>query len=316
MELVRTGDWTINLARQAELQRAVAIDPGFSHAHAYIATFWLNQLSPASSAFGQTDLPPDEVRGRFEQSIEVAIAGAGSEAERLQYQALQARARLQLADQVTLLRRATELSPADADGWRYLGDALVQAGRYPEAREALLKSAELGRGTARELINTTARLHRVDPEAAVPLVERALVQPDFGLWDLYQAHRAFLHAGRVEQAAELARSHALRAGGTQNDYIVQLRQACAEGRVSDAEVIFAGTDEHESNRWLLLKTLGRDDEAREFVRPLDTPDQLFSLASFLDYPFFDAGDYPLLADTLARQGIQRPKRRLPFACKR
>jgi TolB-like protein len=315
-EMMRSADWTFVLDRLAELERAVAIDPGFSRAHGAIASIWLAQLSPARPAFGQTDLPPGALRRRFDLAIEAAIGAARSEAERLDYQAMQAGARVQLSDQIALRQRATAHSPEDALAWRLLGESLVAVGRYPEAREAVLTSVELGLGTARELSQAANLLHRADDaEAAVSLTERALAQPDFVLWDLYQAHRTLLHAGRVEQAAELARSYALRAGGSPSDLIVQLRQACAEGRLADAEAIYAASDTNDSNRWLRLTTLGRDAEARELLRPLDTPDQLYSLASYLINPQFDPGDFPLLADTLARQGIQRPPRPLPYACK-
>jgi tetratricopeptide (TPR) repeat protein len=47
------------------------------------------------------------------------------------------------ADAVDQLRRATELSPDDADAWHDLGEALVIEGRNEEATEAFKKAVEL-----------------------------------------------------------------------------------------------------------------------------------------------------------------------------
>jgi hypothetical protein len=66
-----------------------------------------------------------------------------------------------------------------------------------------------------------------------------------------------------------------------------------------------------------LKTLGFDDQARELLRPLDTPENLFALSSYLAYRSFEARDYPLLWNTLTAQGIDRPPARpMAYRCPR
>ena len=100
------------------------------------------------------------------------------------------------------------------------------------------------------------------------------------------------------------------------------RQACAEGRVADAEALYAELDDVQSggmiaNRWLFLKTLGRDDEATTTLLPYDTPDGLSTLSGFLNYTSFDPADFPVLNEVLLSQGITRPPAtEIPFACKR
>ena len=99
--------------------------------------------------------------------------------------------------------------------------------------------------------------------------------------------------------------------------MMKVRQACAEGRVDDADTIFTSNSTDSNTIWLFLKTLGRDDEARELLMPLDTPDYLFQLAAYLDYRAFDVSDYPLLQETLRADGIERvPVRPQTFRCKR
>ena len=104
--------------------------------------------------------------------------------------------------------------------------------------------------------------------------------------------------------------------------MVRIRQACAEGRVSDADAIYATLNDEKpewrvDNQWLFLKTLGRDDEATEAVRYLDEGDGLFALSGFLHYTHFDPRPFPNLLARLEAQGIERPPPTdIPFACRR
>ncbi|NGX15822.1 tetratricopeptide repeat protein [Wenzhouxiangella sp. XN24] len=298
----------------ASAQRAVEVDPGFSRAHGFMANFWQQQMTPVSAFYAATNLAPAEVRARFDKHIEDAIRTAGSEAERLAYQADRAWVQMLYADRVAYLREAMALRPEQADIHVQLGRALIEVGEYAEARDILVKAAALGRGTAPELVAVYQMLHRVDAEAALAMSDRALEMDAGSLQVLYQSHRVLLYAGRIERAADVARAYVLRDADSQFSHMLQVRQACAEGRRADADAIYALFN-GDLIRWLMLKTLGRDAEARELLRPLDTPERLYALSTVLSYPFFDPGDYPLLADTLARQGIQRPPpMRIPFAC--
>jgi len=298
----------------ASAQRAVEVDPGFSQAHGFMANFWQQQMTPVSAFYAATDLAPAEVRARFDKHIEDAIRTAGSEAERLAFQADRAWVQALYADRIAYLREAVALRPEQTGIHVQLGRALIEVGEYGEARDILMKAVALGRGTAPELVTVYQFLHRVDAEAALGLSDRALETDAGSLQVLYQSHRVLLYAGKLERAADLARAYVLRDADSEFSHMLQLRQACAEGRQGDADAIYARLD-GDVIRWLMLKTLGRDAEAREFLRPLDTPARLYALSTFLAYPFFTPDDYPLLADTLARQGIQRPApTRIPFAC--
>src|SRR6056297_1697478 len=299
----------------ASARRAIELDPGFSRVHGFLASLWQQQLTPVSGLYDATALSRAEIRAHFEKHIDDAIRTARSEGERLGYEADSAWVQMLYSDRIAYLRQAAALRPEQADIHIQLGRALIEVGAYAEAREALVKAADLGRGTAAELTTVYQFLHRVDPEAALLLVDRALAADPGSPQVLYQSQRALLYGGQVERAAALARAYVLRDADSLWSQAVQLRQACAEGRNTDAEAIYARLDSG-SIRWLLLKTLGRDEEARELLRPLDTPDRLYALSTYLAYTFFDPADYPLLADTLARQGIERPPSQpMPFACK-
>ena len=101
------------------------------------------------------------------------------------------------------------------------------------------------------------------------------------------------------------------------------RQACAEGRVADADVLYENYDfsqfaiESNNMQWLALQTLGRDDEARELLRPLDRPEYFSQLIALLTYTHFDPAPYPNLARYLEDQGAMRHEvKPINFACKR
>jgi hypothetical protein len=73
----------------------------------------------------------------------------------------------------------------------------------------------------------------------------------------------------------------------------------------------------ENIQWLALQTLGRYDEAKEVLRPLDEPELLVRLAGLLSYPHFDPAPYPNLTKRLEEQGVMRHEiMPLNFACKR
>ena len=126
-----------------------------------------------------------------------------------------------------------------------------------------------------------------------------------------------LDAGELERAASMVDNYLFRSADEAGKMIVLIRQACAEGRVDDADALYEARGTDVTVEWLTLMTLGRIDEARESIRQYDTPEKLFMLASHLDYRTFDPRDYPLLWKTMQSQGFKRaPVRLQTFACKR
>jgi hypothetical protein len=105
--------------------------------------------------------------------------------------------------------------------------------------------------------------------------------------------------------------------------MIRVRQACAEGRVDDAEQLYAdydfsGFDPTNNNiQWLALQTLGRVGEATELLRPLDQPGTLVRLSELLSYTHFDPSPYPNLTKRLEEQDIMRHNvAPMSFFCKR
>ena len=102
--------------------------------------------------------------------------------------------------------------------------------------------------------------------------------------------------------------------------LVQVRQACAEGRVGDASTLYESTASiDEANigvSWQVLELLGRPKAASRLLAYMDTPVYFNALSSFLSYRYFDVSRYPNLEKVLLAQGIHRPPpQRESYACK-
>ena len=304
------------------LERAVAIDPAFVDAHLGLAHLWMSHLNPAQTVRYEATISQEEARRRFYDAISKAQEFARSEASRAEYDAIRARFDIRLTDYVAAIRRFVDTRPESYSAKAQLMSALILVGDYDTARRVGAEAMRLAMAADDPTAGVFQFLHRVDLPAALQMAEAAMARSNVNAETLYQAHRVFLYAGAVERAAQLAQLHGARATDQSSITMVNIRQACAEDRVADAEAELAALQETEAgglvdNRWLFLKTLGQDDEATEAVRYLDEGDGLFALSGFMHYTHFDPRPFPNLAARLEAQGIQRPPpTEIPFACKR
>jgi tetratricopeptide (TPR) repeat protein len=261
-----------------------------------------------------------EARARFDAAISAAAANARSESARLQYRALQATADARFDELLSLAQQRVALQPNDADARHALMAAQLYAGDYAGAGETATEAARLFRNEGRPFSPIYQYLHRIDVDAALALAEEEIAEQPRDLLDLYQLHRVFLYAGKLEEAARLADDYARTSQQRDSLAMVRIRQACAEGRVADADAIFEAAKDaitDDPNEWLFWKTLGFDDAARQSLLPLDNPEDYYALGSFLTYTAFDPADYPYFNSRLKQQGIERPPAHtIPFACKR
>jgi TolB-like protein len=304
------------------LEQAVAIDPQFVDAHITIANLWLTHLSPSQTGRVSSVTSRSEAKRRFYEAIENASQNARSEVDRAEYMGFRARFDVRLLDFVRTSETITRLEPERLQSWTNLGYAKILVGDYAGARDALLVAKEMSLKTGESPFQVYQYLHRVDVPAAYELASATMQRASVSNQDIYQAHRVFLSAGKTEQAARLAQLFGDRSNDPSAVLMVNIRQACAEGRVADADELYTHLDDSidgglGDNVWLFLKTLGRDNEANELLRSLDTPDGMYTLSSFLNYTHFDPTLYPRFSALLAAQGIERPPAAtIPFACKR
>ena len=304
----------------AMLEQAVAIDPEFVDAHIATAQVFFGHISRTSMLEISSVNDMTEARARFDAAISAAAANARSEAASLQYRALQAMADARIDELLSLAQQEVALRPNDANARQGLMAAQLYAGDYAGVRKTASEAARLFRDEGRSLSAIYQYLHRVDTDAALALVEEAMAEQPRDQLDLYQAQRVLLYAGKVEEAALLADDYERLPRSQDSLAMVRIRQACAEGRVADADAIFEAARDviiGDPNEWLFLKTLGHDEQAREVLLPLDNPEDYYGLSNFLAYTTFDPADYPYLNSRLKQQGIERPPAHtIPFACKR
>jgi TolB-like protein len=310
-----TGDKAL-----AMLEQAVALDPSFVDANIAIAKLFFSHISRTSMLQLSSVADQSEARARFDAAISTAASGARSETASLQYRALQAQADARFDELLRLARLLVVMHPNNADARISLMAAQLYAGDYAGVKETGLEAARLFRDEGRPLSTVYQYVHRVDRDAALAMAEWDIAEQPRARLDMYQLQRVFLYAGKLEEAAEFAADYLRSPQQGDSLAMVRIRQACAEGRVADADAVFEAARDliaGNPNEWLFLKTLGHDEAARQALLPLDNPDDYYALAAFLAYTTFDPADYPYLNSRLKEQGISRPPAHdIPFACTR
>jgi TolB-like protein len=317
-DAARQGDLSVEPAAQSAFDRAIAIDPQFVDAYVQSANLQLSMLqpsvigSPAANATYGTRLQ------RLRDDLDHASALARNTAEKHFYAALRASVDQQYLEAIRLMSDYVHKYPNDAAALQHLSEWSLAAGDYAGSRkwsEALLKDTD---SSAQNSVVPDLVWAGDFPRAAAVARRDLRARPD-NMAGMYQAHRALLSAGDVQAAAQLVPrllASKLPAG---SKMVVEVRQACAEGRTRDADRLLAqlkpGDSDYVSPHWLALNLLGRDDEAAKLLDFMDTPVYFNALSSYLLYPQFDVTRYPNLQAVLTAQGIHRPPAKLPpFAC--
>ena len=311
-------------ARMLELYREiVAEDPEFGEAHLLFAEIADGWLSPANVMSAPAGLSADELQELFATATADAARHARNEDDRLGAEALRARVQLRLADLVDLTRERLQYHADNREIWSNHLSALLVASRYDEAAAFARKAAEHDFGNRDQMASLYAMAARADLEVGLAGVDAMLASTSPVPADLYQAHRILLMAGRVAEAADVSKRYIDSATNPTWSLMIRIRQACAEGRVEDADRLYADFDfspfdpANNNIQWLALKTLGRTVEADELLRPLDQPEYLLRLGELLTYTHFDPSPYPNLSRRLEEQGIMREEvRPMEFACRR
>jgi len=159
-----------------------------------------------------------------------------------------------------------------------------------------------------------------DKEAIRAFVKTAMERSGDSAFVMYQAHRALLWAGDIDGASGLATQLQSSDLPEVSRWTVALRQACAEGRVSDATRIYDRLQNDDSagvsTDWISNRIMDKPDKALDTLLGLDDPDNLKALGDFLSYAYFDARQFPNLMALLNAQGIEpRKPREIPYRCK-
>lgn len=299
----------------------VGWDPRFGEAHALMARIFFTWMDNSDTRSPPEGFPLDTLPARLNEVALLAVEHARNEGGRLGIELLRNQAQVRISDQVDVAAALVRLRPYDTVAWNDYVSSLTAASRFDEARASIAGiPTEALDGDSAFLL--AASVVRIDLTDGLAMARRGLAKTSPSAGALYQAHRILLYAGLVDEAAEQARRFLALRSDPALQNLLQLRQACAEGRVADADALYeasdpAGTYANALMRWLSLKILGRDDEARDLLRLLDEASTLYQLSRLLTYTHFDPQPYPNLSKVLVAQGVQRETIiPIPYACKR
>jgi TolB-like protein len=308
----------LNSAFEA-LGRALAADETFALAHWKQAQYWYGQLAVTQVGWGATESSLEEIVANYEQSIDAAIAHVQNDALGLKYRAARADFEFKILESRDLLKQYLDTYPHDSEGQQQLMFAFAQARDTEGAAEYVDRFVEDSHDDAIQinaLLNNVLFVGHVD--AAVGLARESVQRFPQHAFLAYQSHRVLLWAGHVDEAAALVEPLRRSEFPEENILLVLMRQACAEGRRDAAEEYFVRLEEftrdQASTEFIGIMLLGQPEKAHQ--RLVDRNPDIWALASFLNYPYFNHNYFPELAAGLARQGIDRSFIDVPpYACK-
>ncbi len=299
-------------------EKARSIDPKFTAAHAQTADFWRVQLTPSRTDTGLTDLQPHQILVEFNKRIDLAINTARTEIDAKGYKAQKALVELRLHEAISLFSEYLKARPNDELIRGVQLEAAMIASDKTTQQDIIAHWHERGLSDQESAIGYANHAHRViDPSIAADFINQILRRWPNHVSLIYQAHRTMLWAGRIMEARELAdRFNRLNPAGA---VILTARQACVEGHRAEVEALLLtidpGNNDGRSERWHLLKLLGRDQEAADELRVFADSGIPYQIADLLGYNQFDPSPFPSLLTVLKREGIKRPPPvEIPFKC--
>ena len=299
-------------------EKAREIDPKFANAHAQAAEFWRVQLTPSRTDTGLTDLQPDQMLVEFNKRIDLAVNTTNTETDAKGYKAQKALIEMRLHEAISLFNEYLNARPNDELMRGAQFDAAVIASDWTTQQNIIAHWRERGLSDLESALFYANSAHRViDPSDAADFIAQILRRWPNHVSIVYQAHRTMLWAGRIMEARELEdRFNRLKPGG---EVILTARQACAEGRRAEVEALLLTIDtsknDGRSERWHLLKLLGKDREASDELRVFADSGIPYQIADLLGYKQFDPSPFPSLVTVLERESIKRPPPvEIPFKC--
>ncbi len=312
------GDVRLTTQAGDAYEQARVLDPGFAAAHWRAAQSWYGNTTRLDSA-ARAGVSEADRKREFLTRIDRAVATSHDDVEKLKYASAGAAIELHFRTAHRLMARYLEARPRDLEAW----DKMSDLAGYASERAWVARAAE--------------QIHAVSMQDGLPLSRAITVSVNALEWNAaarrareqlavlpesattqYQAHRAFLSAGRTDEARSVLER--IRSSKMKPDAIAlaELRQACAEGRVADAKALRRLIDATGglAPRWHAAQTVGDARGAEALLRPYDRPEGLPILMQFMTYPSFDARPYATLNALLVHEGVNRPPPTpLPYACK-
>ena len=315
-----TGNEQLFLGFKTGMERAITVDPQFSLAHWRLSRFWYTQMQLGAPRARLTDVSPEERLANYKSAIEMAIATESDPAVRSHYLADSAFMDLRINVGLEHISEYLSHRPGNFEARMTKLRWLARSGRRDESREIALQLVRENSDSAYAMYSAVHYLRTLMFTAeAAQAARQALEDHRNDLWIKLYAHQAFIWDGSIDEA----RSLLIEIEGSGIDWAskqqASMRQACADGDTATAIRIFKNFAERYSDQspelWYFYQLLGQKEPARELLKQYDTPSQLYSLAGFLDLPYFDSGQFPTLTATLSRHGFNPPPPvEIPYRC--
>jgi TolB-like protein/DNA-binding winged helix-turn-helix (wHTH) protein len=300
------GDVAFSRAAAEAYEEARRLDPGFAAAHWRSAQTWFGNATRVDSRAMGDGLTDRARLAGFVERIDAAIANSPDTTESLKYRAQRAVMQLHFRQAQRLMAQYLAARPRDTSGW----EDMAQISAYAGDRQAMVRAARrfnalsLEAGDPRSRAVTLLVMAGRFDEAAALGRRLATMRPDSALV-LYQTHRALLWSGDVKTAHTYLDRLERTALPASSKALAELRQACAERRISDAETIYRRlwASPKSSSRFNAAEMFGDEQAIKDLLSPLDTPDRLPTLMQFMIYPTFDARAFPNLRAALDADGV-------------
>jgi TolB-like protein len=314
-----TGDMDYQAQALASFDLATTRDPDFMQARLEAIGLVFGSLNvTAFVADSILDIPYEARMRDYKRRLDEAAAVAADPAMASYLQSQRVVVDLRFADALRLTQVYLSANPdssvaLDRAGElaRSLGDTRL-AREYADRGYRAADSARKFTGAVNDMVSLP------DYPRAAALAQEGLRRFPDNVSLAYQAHRALLSAGKAGQAALLVPQLLASDIDEPSKVVVQLRQACAEGRRADAEALFRRIDRSDRDplpRWHGLLLLGRNEDARRMLLKYDQPGQLYAIWTFMTYPKFDIAGFPNLRARMESQGIRiRPAIPEPYNC--
>jgi TolB-like protein len=299
---------------------AVSLDPDFMEARKQAIDIVRGSLDVTSfNARASVSAPYKERMRDFKRRLDEASEHAADPATASYLQSQRALVDLRIAEALRLLQRYLQANPDSVEallGAEGLARTLGQRQLAREFLERVYRGADDASKSARAL-SEMGRLP--DHPRAAAMARESLKRFPGNAGLAYQSQRALLSAGDTRGAAALLPLLLASEVDDESKVLVQMRQACGEGRRHDAEVLFARIDKPDAwdplPRWHGLLLLGRTAQANQMLAKYDRPGELYAILPFMSYPKFDITAFPNLRAELERQGVPiRPVEPEPYNC--
>ncbi len=316
-----SGDmYEYHQARQA-FEHAIELDPQFALAYRNLALYWAIQLQPTNIYSPVRGDPDAALKVSYRNAMDAAIRLEQDPARKIGYRADQAMNELRFADALKLNSEYLEQRPYDRDAQVNQLAVLSTLGHWKEAEQAVFRYfAQDGYDPIVATSLILALLYSGNETALEEITRRSLERFAGSITVVYQAHRALLWLGKVDEASRLVLQLETSELDEDSKLLVAMRQACAENRRADAmrllETAKRQFADSRSIMWLSHMIAGQKDKAYEYVRPYDDNKDMRSMWAFYRYGSFDATRFPNLMAMLAEQGIEpHPEIEKPYRCR-